>query len=121
MAESGSLVPHTLRLRPERAPAPPNDVDVQVGGDAGPQVSEVSGTTVIDTGDGVIVHIDRTPGQLERDDADFDDNLAEYLSEADLNLVAEEVLDGIAADERSRAEWLETRRDGIRMLGLKVE
>lgn len=44
--------------------------------------------------------------------AAFDDNLAEALDAAALGSLAEELLRGIAADERSRREMVEQRKSG---------
>lgn len=51
----------------------------------------------------------------------FYDNLAEFLPDAYLGTLAEDLLQGIDEDERSRKEWLEERAEGIKLLALKVE
>lgn len=54
-------------------------------------------------------------------DSKFEDNLAEKLGDGELGLIADELLRGIEADEQSRAEWLNTRAEGIKLLGLVLE
>ncbi len=51
----------------------------------------------------------------------FADNLADKLDEASLGHIADVLLRGIEADDDSRREWLETRAEGIKLLGLKIE
>src|SRR5262245_30742297 len=48
-------------------------------------------------------------------------NLAEYIDDAELFRIADELLDGINRDLDSRKEWLERRGSGIKHLALKVE
>jgi hypothetical protein len=54
-------------------------------------------------------------------DAKFDANLALHVAEDDLGTLCNELLQGIAEDDRSRADWLQERADGIKLLALKVE
>ena len=54
-------------------------------------------------------------------DRGFDDNLAETLDAAALGQIAETLLRGIEADERSRREMLEQYTRGMDLLGLKLE
>jgi hypothetical protein len=51
----------------------------------------------------------------------FDDNLAERLDDAALGVIAETLLRGIEADERSRKEMLDQYTRGMDLLGLKLE
>ena len=51
----------------------------------------------------------------------FDDNLAEKLDDSALGAVAELLLRGIEADERSRKEMLDQYSRGMDLLGLKLE
>ena len=70
------------------------------------------------------VEINLNPQAAEKSDlsqARFDANLAESISESDLGTLAEDLLLGIEEDERSRAEWLEERAEGIKLLALKIE
>ena len=49
------------------------------------------------------------------------DNLAEKLDESDLNTIADDLIRAIDDDIESRRDWIESRSQGIRLLGLKVE
>jgi len=51
----------------------------------------------------------------------FDENLAERLEDAALSAIAEELLAGIEADERSRRDMLEQYARGMDLLGLKLD
>jgi hypothetical protein len=59
------------------------------------------------------------PGDDEDDD--FNDNLAEHMSEDDLVSLASELLEDFTTDIDSRKDWLNTYADGIELLGMKVE
>lgn len=86
------------------------------------------GTSRIELGDGSVV-IDINPFdtfnvdvQDEPDtDRSFYDNLALDMDESDLAAIAAEIMDGIQQDEVSRADMLETRQKGIKLLGLRIE
>jgi hypothetical protein len=51
----------------------------------------------------------------------FNRNLAADMDEQELNSVVADLIEGIEADEQSRKEWMDIRRDGMKMLALKVE
>ncbi len=70
-------------------------------------------------GGGVIVRIG--PPRTPKEDLEFEDNLAEGIPRDTLGMIADELLERIEEDNRSRAEWLDTRQRGIEMLGLKIE
>ena len=59
--------------------------------------------------------------QSMRDNAPFTSNLAEFMDESALRLLADELLEGIDDDIQSRAEWSKTYVDGLELLGLKIE
>jgi hypothetical protein len=48
-------------------------------------------------------------------------NLAEYIDEDQLGVIADDLLEAYATDIESRAEWEETYYDGLELLGLKIE
>jgi len=50
-------------------------------------------------------------------EAQFGDNLAEFINEAELDGVALDVIDGVEADLQARAEWLSRFRKGMELLG----
>lgn len=65
---------------------------------------------------------------LEEDDmeeeiaaAPFDANLAEYMEEGDLQLIAKELIGDIESDQSSREEWAETYVKGLEILGFKYD
>lgn len=90
--------------------APPNTI----------HVNPDTGATRIEQDDGSVV-ISFGDETSEDQESEFDDNLAEVLSESDLSNMAEEILRGIDEDERSRREWDDTYNRGIDLLGLKLE
>ena len=52
---------------------------------------------------------------------EFDGNLAEALSEDDLNKIASSLVDGIEKDKSSRKDWEKTYTDGLKYLGMKFD
>jgi hypothetical protein len=64
---------------------------------------------------------DRSAAPEQPRPASFDENLAERLDEAALGLLAEELLRGIEADERSRREMIEQYSRGMDLLGLRLD
>lgn len=52
---------------------------------------------------------------------DFDANLAEFMSENDLNKIAADLLRGIEDDIASSAQWRDNLALGIRLLGIQIE
>ena len=62
---------------------------------------------------------------LEADDAaisgDFDANLAEEMSQGDLQMVASDLIELIDADITSRKDWVEAYVKGLEVLGMKYE
>jgi hypothetical protein len=55
------------------------------------------------------------------DEEGFDDNLAEYLSEADLTEIVGDLLGDVQDDISSRKDWIQTYVDGLELLGMKIE
>ena len=105
---------------PEQLPLPPElEIYIESDGD-GQRIDPLTGATEVDLPDGSVV-IDFEP-QRKREKSDkFNANLAEELDEAELNRIAQELMEGIEADDQSRQEWLATRARGIDLLGLKLE
>jgi len=119
-----AVIPN-IRLAPppDDRPALPESLDVQViaDGDSGMRIDPKTGALEIPTADGGVI-IDFNPNAA-RDAAgakDHDANLAEYIDEMGLGMVASELMTGIQNDEQSRAQWLEMRALGIRLLGLSL-
>jgi len=57
----------------------------------------------------------------EPSDEDFDANLAEYISEGDLNEIAGDLLGDFEDDLSARKDWIQTYVDGLELLGMKIE
>lgn len=117
-----------LRLAPPPAAASPDPADVVVeiepGGDA-PVIDDKNNILRIEHGDGSItVSLDGKPlGNADKPQKppEWFDNLAERIDKDELSRITEDLLRGVAEDLQSRAEWIEDRAQGIRLLGLKIE
>jgi hypothetical protein len=59
--------------------------------------------------------------ETEEEAEGFGDNLAEYMSEGDLQSISADLLGDIDGDIDARKEWLTTYVDGLKLLGLKNE
>ncbi len=59
--------------------------------------------------------------EVEIGTSDFDANLAEEMPEADLQELADDILDMIRIDKNSRKDWERTYVEGLELLGLKLE
>lgn len=57
----------------------------------------------------------------EMDDEDFEANLAEFMPENELTLLAGELIDAYEEDLSSRKDWIQTYVDGLDLLGMKLE
>jgi hypothetical protein len=64
------------------------------------------------------VEIDLMP---EDDEEGFDDNLAEYISQGDLQKIASDLIEMIDSDINSRKDWTEMYVKGLDVLGMKYE
>ena len=51
----------------------------------------------------------------------FDANLAEYLDEHEANVIVKELEEALDSDEQSRADWIRAYKDGLDLLGVKIE
>jgi hypothetical protein len=59
--------------------------------------------------------------QEEPSDKDFDANLAEYMSEDQLQELASDLIGDFDDDISSRKDWMQTYVDGLQLLGMKIE
>jgi len=59
--------------------------------------------------------------EVEEEEEDFTENLAEVLSDEELDSISGELLEDFEDDVNSRADWIQTYVDGLELLGLKVE
>ena len=60
-------------------------------------------------------------GKEEESEDDFDDNLAEYISDSALNEIAGDLLGDFDDDISARKDWIQTYVDGLELLGMKIE
>jgi hypothetical protein len=51
----------------------------------------------------------------------FEDNLAEYIPDSELALLASELVDAYEEDVSARKDWVQTYVDGLDLLGMKLE
>ncbi len=121
------LAPDTLRLDQEQAPANDEDVRVEIAedGEDRPQFDDSGAILKIEHADGsVTVSLDGKPisdPRQKEDDARWFANLAEKIDSLELSRIAEDLLRGIEDDLQSRKEWIEDLRQGLKLLGLKIE
>lgn len=124
MAKSVSLnAPRKKRGRKAASDASDTSINILTGDPLPlPPVPDDMGALTIPTDDGGVV-IDFNP-ETEADGidtSDHDANLALALESYVLGNLAEDLMDGIEADDKSRSEWLYARSRGIDMLGIKLE
>ena len=60
-------------------------------------------------------------GKEESEEEDFDDNLAEYMSNGELTEIAGDLLGDFEEDVSARKDWIQTYVDGLELLGMKIE
>ena len=65
------------------------------------------------------MEIDLLPTKASADE--FDENLAEFMDDGDLDALGSELIDDFEKDQRDRREWVQTYVDGLKLLGLKYE
>lgn len=122
MANTYRLGSDSYRLNDE----PPQDQTgaitvVTDGGNANDNYDESSQSLQIPTADGGLVISFGPRPNARKTSHDFDDNLAEELSEPELAAIAERLMLGIEQDLSSRDAWLQNMSDGISLLGLEVK
>jgi hypothetical protein len=87
-----------------------------------PRLDPKTGALSIDTEDGgVVVQFNPPKPQADTGDDKFFANLADKISAEARNEIVSELLEGIAADDQSRTQWLDMRAEGIKMLGIALE
>ncbi|NBX97315.1 hypothetical protein EBQ81_00420, partial [bacterium] len=67
--------------------------------------------------DGLEIEIE--PGQESAED--FDDNLAEYMDDSELQTLASDLMGEVDADIGSRKDWVDMYVKGLEVLGMKYE
>ena len=78
-------------------------------------------TTQVDLPDGTVEISVGPPEPEKKSSEDFNENLAELLSESELSTIAEKLLMGIDQDIQSRSAWMENMSNGISLLGLELK
>lgn len=59
--------------------------------------------------------------EAEPSDKDFDANLADYMSEEQLQMLASDLVGDFDEDISSRKDWMQTYVDGLQLLGMTIE
>lgn len=75
----------------------------------------------IEDPESVTIEMDGMAIEIIAEEAEFSSNLAEEMSESDLQMIASELLDDFESDINSRKDWIQTYVDGLELLGLKIE
>lgn len=100
--------------------APQGIEDLLATAEDGPQI-EIE----IEDPESVVLGVDGQPILEIRpdddEDPDFNANLAEHLSEEELQSIASELSSDYDDDVSSRKDWMQTYVDGLELLGLKIE
>jgi|TARA_R110001583_G_scaffold195202_1_gene370461 hypothetical protein len=105
----------------ERKPATPIEGTIEQEPESDLEiVIENPESVAIDTDDGGMI-IDFDPSSGERDESEFNSNLAEYLDDNELDKLGSKLIGEYTADKDSRTEWEETYIKGLDQLGLKIE
>lgn len=79
-------------------------------------------TPAVEFEDGSVeIQLEPGPEKNELMRVPFDANLAEFLSEDDLNEIATDIMEMVDSDMDSRKEWAETFVEGLEVLGFKYE
>lgn len=127
MPRKPTVVPPGAPKRRGRKPASMPVAEPAMAGDVGlgglsltPELVESGVEIPMDDGS-VVIEINTGPVKPDVDTSDHQANLAEALDDAVLGRVAEELLDGIEADDNSRSDWMAMRAKGIDLLGVKLE
>lgn len=116
----GGFWPVGVLRKEELKPKADEVVSVQAVND-NVEVDSKSGAVITIEDDGSVL-VDTAPDRQNKPkESKFHDNLAELLSESELGGVSMRVLEGVSQDEMSRTEWITTRAEGMRILGLKLE
>ena len=60
-------------------------------------------------------------GESESEEEEFDSNLAEYMTEADLQKIAGDIMELVQTDITARKDWADTYVKGLDVLGLRYD
>lgn len=98
----------------------PEGLEDEVEGESPELEIEIVNPDMVTLDDGS-VEVTLIPGQEELGETEFDDNLAEYMDEGDLNALASDLIEMVEADISSRSEWATAIADGMELIGIKYE
>ena len=128
MATQPGLAPMNIRQPAQEEPGAIDTSPIQIdfadeGGDV-PEVDDKGNIISIEHDDGSItVSLDGNPlHSAENDDeGEWFANLVDRIDADELNRISGDLFRGIEDDLLSRKDWIETRAQGIKLLGLKIE
>lgn len=89
-----------------------------------PEIDSKGNIIKIEHGDGsVTVSLDGRPidGADREAKLEWFDNLVDDIESGELNRIASDLLDGVEYDLSSRKDWIESRTQGLKLLGLQIE
>src|SRR4051812_6443311 len=100
----------------------PADTSQGLGADLAQPLEGMSDPTITTEDDGShTVDFSAPEDDLEPGEEGFNDNLAEYLKDDELQSIGRKVCEWVDQDDRSRTDWKKTYTDGLELLGLKIE
>jgi len=105
------------------APASDTEVIIEQGADL-PEIDDAGNVMRIEHEDGSIsISLDGKPIESgpEKKKGGWFSNLVDDIDQAQLGIIANDLLRGIEDDIESRRDWIEARAQGIKLLGLKIE
>ena len=76
---------------------------------------EIGNVSMMEDGSAIIGDVSPTP------DMNFDSNLAEFIDESELGIIASELMDKYQQDKTSREEWENSYRKGLDLLGFQYK
>ena len=101
-------------------PSTPVEGTIEQGAEEVTVAIENPDSVAIETDDGGMI-IDFDPDSSPIGMEDFNSNLADYMSDTNLNEIGAELISQFEADKDSRSEWEESYVKGLDQLGLKIE
>ena len=101
-------------------PSTPVEGTIEQGAEEVTVAIENPDSVAIETDDGGMI-IDFDPDSSPMGMEDFYSNLAEFMSDTDLNEMGADLVSQFEADKDSRSEWEESYVKGLDQLGLKIE
>ena len=101
-------------------PATPVEGTIEQGAEEVTVAIENPDSVAIETEDGGMI-IDFDPDSSPIGSESFYSNLAEFMSDTDLNEMGADLISQFEADKDSRSEWEESYVKGLDQLGLKIE